>query len=115
MAGEIELLNGNYVWKPVVGQTYWLGYHTGDFGTRESVHARYFGVADGNHVFFREKEGKVFGYVSPIGAHVEWYGDCGDDEPSLPAFRASRCGEIHNLAERAYIIDRLKGKKHVVS
>ena len=108
--------DGSYRWLPIMGKDYWLGYQhsevNGIFLTAESVFATCFGLNDkGKYIFFREEDRKVFRYSCPVGAEVDFYSDCGDDDPSVPAVPAQFDGFVPDGIEKECIIEKLSSAR----
>lgn len=108
--------DGRYYWNFKVGKNYYLGWQHGRVSgmgmmDQEEVHARYFGIRNGKHLFFEERRGRVFQYSSFLDSPAVWYGDCGDDEPSFPGVHARFDREFPSGFERDFLLSRLRAHK----
>ena len=73
----------------------------------ELVYARYFGWLDGEHIFFREVDGKIEKYSCHIGKKVEYYGglSAGTAWQYVPAELE---GELNDPLEIEFVLSKLR-------
>ena len=100
MGDLLKQPDGTYIWEPIFGLEYLLGYPSGQPNEPKVIRAKYFNKKRGNYTFFTNENGKVLKYTSQTNK-VFWFTfDAGDDEPSFPSFNASFDSELPDGPEK---------------